>query len=164
MLKQPGTTSWAAAAAIMLGWKEHRHYDPIDALIKADHVRSSKPNIFTSYTFVDVFNQGRALPSVDEMQLGAMLDMKEDLPQDYTAASLSALMKSHGPVWIQPYDIKDGRSFTQVLFGISGDNTTKGTMVSFVDPSTGEQKAESLQVLNNTYGKHGSIPAAIHHY
>lgn len=103
----PGSSCWAAAMAMVVGWRD---------LVSID------PGTIAS----------RAANANDRSSLAAAWDLGIDPPASYNALELAQMLHDRGPLWVAARPAADQHAF--VIYQICGDGTPDGTTVYIKDP------------------------------
>lgn len=133
-LAQTKTMScWAAAAAMLLSWKNHSPYTELSAATAAGP------------TYLYAFNSNSGLPGPAVAELAAALHLSVEAPQSWTPEGYANLLKLHGPLWIGTaiFDPASTYRHVRILRGVTGDGTFDGTTAWIVDPDGGRDYQES---------------------
>jgi hypothetical protein len=129
-----GLTCWAAAASMVVGWRDNL---PIDL-----------PQITNGAGPWAKFSGG--LNVVDVLQLAAAYGLDAETAQPYTIDAFRQLVETRGPLWVAahapgPHAI--------VVTGIYGDGTADGTYVRINDPLGHVTAPVPLAAYNPTPGQ-----------
>ena len=126
---------WAAAAAILIGWKKSRTYTELELATLAGP------------PYMDAFNSNTGLSGPQFVDLATRLGMGTEAPQNFLPAGYETLLKKHGPLWIAAGLGEGGvRRHVRVLRGIVGDGTFDNTTAYILDPDGGrDYKSTVLQ-------------------
>jgi Papain-like cysteine protease AvrRpt2 len=122
LLPQPqGWTCWAAAAAMVVGWREGLKIDPAA-------IDSGAPPW-------DRFDR-TALHSYDGQAFAAAWRLALDRPAEPTVAGLAGLLERVGPVWVGRLPASDApdSGHAVCITGVTGDGEPGTTLVHFHDP------------------------------
>ena len=114
--QQAGVSRWAAAAAMVVAWRDRLTVDA------AEIARAGGP--WEPYKDV--------LEREDETVLERW-GLEIAPPQAYSTEALRSLLDTYGPLWTAPVMQAGARPF--VVTGIEGDGTPAATRVSYHDPS-----------------------------
>ena len=118
LVPQPTTrTCWAAAAAMVVGWRDRLSIDP-------DEVVRGSAGLWSKMT-------GGGLPPRNRDELAAVWGLATEPPRDYTVDGFADLLRRCGPLWIGVAD-PDGHAV--VVTGISGDGGADTTSIHYHDP------------------------------
>lgn len=126
---------WAAAAAMMLQWKNNI---PVSEL---DVARMAGPN------YVIAFMNNTGLAGTEFVDFAKSLSLVTEAPQNYNPAGYHALLKAHGPLWVGARldaGTQKSRRHIRVLRGIVGDGTFDGSTAWVLDPDGGRDYQESM--------------------
>jgi len=110
-----GMSCWAAAAAMIVGWREQISIDPRDI--------ARGVNGWESF-----YNNG--LPP-DNTSMFSRWGLQYEHPQSYTIDGFAGLL-AIGPLWVAT-DLQNG-AHVVVVAGIKGDGTPNGTILEIFDP------------------------------
>jgi N-acetyl-anhydromuramyl-L-alanine amidase AmpD len=106
-------TCWAAAAAMVVGWRERMSIDP-------RQFRAGR---------IETYDNGLSPREVDE--LAASLGLVAEPPQDYAVEGFRALLEQRGPLWVARA-VPDAHAVC--VYGLSGDGGPDTTFVHYHDP------------------------------
>lgn len=126
-----GMSCWAAAAAMIVGWRECVAAEAVDV--------ARATGSWTSYRL--------GLEPRDVATLGRTFDLIAEPPHRYTLPELRALLERYGPLWIG--EASPGLHVV-VIAGMYGDGTADGTFVRIADPwpiGRGERYSISFRAL-----------------
>lgn len=129
--KNTDLSSWAASAAMIVGWRDKVSVDSKEITGKVDYWRNyyDKDNGKLNADKVDAFEYWGLTPA------GAL---------PYTPAQLRQFLE-YGPLWVGTNG--EGKNAI-VISGISGDGTTEGTIIHFNNPdnrnAAGKKYSESF--------------------
>ncbi len=129
----PGSNRcWAAAAAILLSWRDNRPYSPIEAA----RLGGSRT---TSGTYLDLYNTDGSLVEGDQNQFASALGMTVEPPMSRPVESWLQLLQQHGPLWIQSDLTPTDPASTHmiVVYGMYGDGNPADTFLRIMDPWSG---------------------------
>ncbi|HJQ31286.1 MAG TPA: papain-like cysteine protease family protein, partial [Pyrinomonadaceae bacterium] len=132
-----GGSCWAAAAAMVVGWRDRVSIDP------AEVARGT--GRWAEYT-------GGLLPD-DRRALANALGLVAEPPVGYTVSAFQRMLENNGPLWVGvaiPY----GHAVT--VTGIYGDGTPDGTFVRINDPEPvgeGSQTTKTFSQFMREYEK-----------
>lgn len=127
---------WAAAAAMLLSWKNGIPMAELDVAQLAGDV------------YVVAFTTDQGLPGTAVGEFAVALGCVTEAPQNFTPDAYARLLQGHGPLWIgtamfYPTTYRHVR----VVRGLFGDGTFDGTQATIVDPSGGREYQISLAEL-----------------
>jgi hypothetical protein len=118
LVAQPdGMSCWAAAAAMVVGWRDRVCIDPNEV------VRGSGP-------YVDIGPRGGLSPNSRD-ELAAAWGLAIEPPMDYSIDGFAQLLQSVGPLYVG-VAVPSGHAVT--VIGLTGDGTPDGTLVHYHDP------------------------------
>ena len=119
--QQDGITCWAAAAAMVVGWRDRMSIDP------SEIARQAGP-------WVNVVANG--LLATDNDEFARAWGLRLEPPQTYTVDGLRALLERAGPLWVDlhPTGNAPNQGHVVCVTGLTGDGTPDGTIVRFHDP------------------------------
>jgi Papain-like cysteine protease AvrRpt2 len=125
---------WAAAAVILMRWKDGVNYSEADVAAIAG----------ANYTIA--FNADTGLKGTQFADFASRLGLKTDAPQNYTPAGYENLLKSYGPIWIAANlgSVLKPQRHVRVLRGVTGDGTFDGSTAWVLDPNGGTNSQMSL--------------------
>ncbi len=126
-----GMSCWAAAAAMIIGWRDRIDIDPAEL--------ASASGRWAEY------RDGLIPEDVDT--LARAWDLVVEPFRPFTAASLRALLEANGPLWVG--EASPGLHVV-VAAGLQGDGTSDGTRVRIADPwpiGKGERYTLTLREL-----------------
>jgi hypothetical protein len=147
VLQEGGYDCWAAAAAMMLSWRDQVEYT------KAEAARLAGPD------FVRLLEaKGRGgIEASAKGEFLKRLGLTAEAPQTFTSRGLRELLQEHGPLWVtvnqgdsnDPYFILP---HARVIVAIDGDGTPKDTFITYLDPAGfAERPRISLQEFTETF-------------
>lgn len=147
VLQEGGYDCWAAAAAMMLSWRDQIDYTKAEAaqVAGSEFVR-----------LLEAKGQGGIEPSAKGEFL-KRLGLTAEAPQTFTERGVRDLLREHGPLWVtvnqgdsnDPYFVLP---HARVIVSIDGDGTPDGTFVTYLDPSGfAERPRVSLQQFTDTF-------------
>jgi hypothetical protein len=145
-----GMSCWAAAAAMLVGWR-----DRID--IEAEEVAAGAG-------YWEAYRDG--LTPEDVQTLADAWGLVIEPPRNYTVSSLRELLERNGPLWVG--EASPGLHVV-VITGMRGDGTPHGTQVRIADPwpvGTGERYSISFAELQRnleTAAGISGVPAQVLH-
>lgn len=124
---------WAAAAAMMLAWKNNV---PTTELAAA---QAAGPNFVLAFRN----NTGITGPEIGELARG--LSLKAEAPQNFTAQGYATLLKK-GPLWVGTAIFYQDRVYrhVRIVRGIHGDGTEGGSKLDIVDPDGGRSYSSTV--------------------
>ncbi|MQA95349.1 MAG: hypothetical protein GEV11_12125 [Streptosporangiales bacterium] len=131
------STCWAAAAAMLLAWRDGRSYTSQQAAQAAGD------------EWLERFQAGRALDVAEVRSLAEVLGLKAEGPQSFMPRGILRLLQAHGPLWVLGDDAYVGNRLTHVRIatGIHGDGSPDGTLVGVADPDGGLVREETFAVF-----------------
>jgi V8-like Glu-specific endopeptidase len=146
LVPQPTTMScWAAAAAMIVGWRDRVSIDPAEIAARTGH-----------WAEYDLAN---GLYPSDHRNLGLAWRLHLEPPQDYTIDGLRQLLQNNGPLWVG-VAVPSGHAVA--LTGIFGDGTVDGTFVRVNDPwppGRGSQYEQGLRQFMQEYDNRVTVDA-----
>jgi hypothetical protein len=115
---------WAAAAAMLLSWKNNLPCTDIAAAQTAGQI------------YVDAFNQQTGLLGSQIQGFANALNFKTEAPQNWTPDGYNQLLTTYGPLWIGTAIFSGTKVYkhVRVLYALKGDGTFDGTIASLIDP------------------------------
>jgi len=147
VLQDGGYDCWAAAAAMMLSWRDQVEYT------KAEVARLAGPEFVR---LLEAKGQG-GIEASAKGEFLKRLGLTAEAPQTFTARGLRELLQEHGPLWVtvnqgdgnDPYFVLP---HARVIVAIDGDGTPEGTFVTYLDPAGfAERPRVSLQEFTETF-------------
>ena len=130
---------WAASLTMLKSWQRKASFSIETLLAEAgdNYLDKYRSNSGLSIAEIDKFVNDFQLR---EISLGTL-----------SAAVIESRLKERGPLWvIADEDSSNGFSIhARVIIGIQGDATAAGTQITYNDPATGQQQAESLKQFIN---------------
>lgn len=126
---------WAAAAVILLRWKNKGAYSELDVAKMAGR------------QFEDAFNNDTGISGEQFAAFAAALRLKTEAPQNFTPAGYNKLIKAHGPLWIGSRLDKgtaNSRRHIRVLRGVTGDGSFGGSTAWILDPDKGRDYQSTM--------------------
>ena len=146
VLQQGNYDCWAAAAAMMLSWRDQVNYTKgeVASLAGPDFVRLLE-------------TKGSGIGASAKGEFLKRLGLTAEAPQTFTARGLRELLQEHGPLWVtvnqgdgnDPYFVLP---HARVIIAMDGDGTPDGTFVTYLDPSGfAERPRVSLQEFTDTF-------------
>lgn len=135
-VRQPSPMScWAAMFTMMYSWKHQQSISIPDAVATLGQ------------RYVDCLRQDTGLPIEENRNLAAAAGMRAEALQNLTIEGWVDLLRRHGLLWTsygwQQFDAtglvetRAGRHII-IVYGMTGDGTTAGTRVKYIDPSDGQ--------------------------
>jgi hypothetical protein len=127
-----GMSCWAAAAAMLVGWRDCIDIDPEEVALGTGRW--------------EAYRDG--LEQEDVHALAAAWGLVREPPRTYTVASLRQLLQDHGPLWVG--EASPGLHVIAIA-GMYGDGTPDGTFVRVADPwpvGRGERYTISFRELS----------------
>jgi hypothetical protein len=131
---------WAAAAAMLVGWRDCVDVDPEEVAHGAGRW--------------EAYRDG--LEPEDVAVLARAWDLVAEPPRDYGVAELRRLLEENGPLWVG--EASPGLHVV-VVAGMYGDGTPEGTSVRIADPWP-EGRGERYAVVFRTWRR--NLDAAAH--
>lgn len=118
---------WAAAAAMLLSWKNGIPYTELSAAQAAGN------------NYVIAFQNNTGLFGTEIGPLATALSLKTEPPRNYTAEGFANLLTDHGPLWIGTaiFSATHVYRHVRILRGVLGDGTSSGSDAHVVDPDGG---------------------------
>lgn len=125
---------WAAAAAMMLTWRNGVPYTELSAAQAAGN------------NFVVSFQSNIGLAGTEIAELANALHLKSEAPQNWTVAGYANLLTAHGPLWVGTAIFSPTLTYrhVRILRGVTGDGTFGGTTAWIVDPDGGRDYQKSI--------------------
>jgi hypothetical protein len=147
VLQEGGYDCWAAAAAMMLSWRDQVDYTKVEVarLAGPEFVRLLEAK---GHGGIEASAKGEFLKR---------LGLRAEAPQTFTARGLRELLQEHGPLWVTVNQGDDNEPYfviphARVIVAIDGDGTPEGTFVTYLDPSGfAERPRVSLQEFTETF-------------
>jgi N-acetylmuramoyl-L-alanine amidase len=143
-----GMSCWAAAAAMIVGWRACVDIDPEEVARGAGRW--------------EAYRDGLEPEDVDA--LARAWDLHVEEPRSYDVGALRALLERHGPLWVGE---ASGGLHVVVVAGMYGDGTPDGTFVRVIDPwpeGRGErytvsfrELSRNLEAVSDLAGVHAQI-------
>ncbi|MCG3158213.1 MAG: hypothetical protein DKINENOH_04854 [bacterium] len=106
---------WAAAAAMVVGWRDRLSIDPAEIAAGAGRWQEYHTGLYPR----------------DHAALGQAWRLVAEPPQSYTVEGFRRLLETNGPLWIG-VAVPSGHAVT--VTGMYGDGTPEGTFVRYNDP------------------------------
>jgi hypothetical protein len=110
-----GMSCWAAAAAMLVGWRDCVDVDPEQVAKAAGRWESYRDGLVPE----------------DVLALAETWGLFIEPPRHYTVGALRCLLEDHGPLWVG--EASPGLHVV-VITGMSGDGSPAGTRVRVADP------------------------------
>lgn len=125
---------WAAAAAMLLTWKNGIPYSELSAAQTAGN------------NFAVAFRTDTGLAGAEVAELAHALHLKAEPPQNWTVAGYANLLTAHGPLWVGTAIFSNTITYrhVRVLRGLSGDGTFDGTIAQIVNSDGGIDYQKSV--------------------
>ncbi len=125
---------WAAAAAMLLTWKNGIPYTEFSAAQAAGN------------NFVISFQSNTGIAGTEVAELANALHLKAEPPQNWTVPGYADLQRAHGPLWVGPaiFSATLIYRYVRTLRGLTGDGTFSGTTARIVDPDGGNDYQKSV--------------------
>lgn len=142
---------WAAAATMMMNWKNGRS-SSIEEVLRIAGSSLTPPN--ENY-YVDMFTANTGLAESEKEQFILSLGMVGEAPASYPLTEYVYWLQNYGPLWITTDD-DSGSGFSphaRILFGIEGDivNNPNSVTFTFVDPADGQEVSETFEEFIEYY-------------
>ena len=112
--QQTDMSCWAAAAAMILSWRDQASYTPWQIANDIGH----------AYEFSYGYR-------IDDRSLFQATGMVAESPQTYSVHAFANMLNEYGPLWVATHE---GAGHVRVVTGISGDGTAEGTELFISDP------------------------------
>jgi Papain-like cysteine protease AvrRpt2 len=146
VLQEGGYDCWAAAAAMMLSWRDQVDYTEAEAarLAGSDFVRLLEA-------------KGHGIEASAKGEFLKRVGLTAEAPKTFTARGLRELLQEHGPLWVTVNQGDDNDPYfvlphARVIVAIDGDGTPEGTFVTYLDPAGfAENLRVSLQQFTETF-------------
>jgi hypothetical protein len=147
VLQEGGYDCWAAAAAMMLSWRDQVRYT------KVDMARMAGPDFVR---LLEAKGQG-GIEANAKSEFLKRLGLSAEAPQTFTARGLRDLLQEHGPLWVtvnhgdgnDPYFVLP---HARVIVAIDGDETPEATFVTYLDPAGfADRPRVSLQEFTDAF-------------
>lgn len=147
VLQEGNFDCWAAAAAMMLSWRDQIEYT------KAEVAQMAGPD------FVRLL-AAKGVGGIEAKAKGEFLTklgLSAEAPQTFTAQGLRELLLEHGPLWVT---VTEGDSndpdfvfpHARVIVAIDGDGTPNGTFLTYLDPNGfADRQRVNLQEFTNSF-------------
>jgi hypothetical protein len=147
VLQEGGYDCWAAAAAMMLSWRDQIEYTKAEAarVAGSDFVRLLKAK---GHGGIEGSAKGEFLKR---------LGLTAEAPKTFTARGLRDVLQEHGPLWVTVNQADDNDPYfvlphARVIVAIDGDGTPEGTFVTYLDPAGfAERPRVNLQRFTETF-------------
>ena len=110
-----GMSCWAAAAAMLVGWRDCVDVDPAEVAQAAGRWEAYRDGLMPG----------------DVQALAGAWGLRMEPPQRFTEGSLRRLLEENGPLWVG--EASPGLHVV-VVTGMAGDGTPEGTKVRINDP------------------------------
>ena len=125
---------WAAAATMMLGWRDQTSYTIEQVVTRAGPA------------YVAHFQKNEALPFAEKPGFVTQLGMQSEPFMSRPPAALAALLQSVGPLWVSTdEDASPALSpHARILVGMHGDGSAAGTQLQWIDPDGGRAYGETF--------------------
>lgn len=125
---------WAAAAAMLLSWKNGIPFTEFSAAQAAGN------------NFVIAFQTNTGLFGTEIGPLASALHLTTEAPQNFTVAGYANLLTAHGPLWVGTAIFSSTKVYrhVRILRGVTGDGTFGGTTARIVDPDGGRDYQKSV--------------------
>lgn len=142
MEQSKGKSCWAAAATIMLNWKNKTTNNEEKTL------RIAGKKINDKNYYVNIFNADTGLMANEKEDFIASLDMLAEGPANYLLESYISWLEQYGPLWVT-LDANGGKGFSPhavILFGIQGNPSINPDKVvfSFINPTDGKNFSKTF--------------------
>lgn len=112
--QQTRNSCWAAAAAMIISWRDQAAYSPWQLANSINRLHEYKHKY-----------------RIDDRTLFQATGMVAEPPQTYTVHSFANLLNEYGPLWVATHE---DAGHVRVVTGISGDGTLEGTDLFISDP------------------------------
>ena len=136
---------WAAAAAMLLSWRDMRTYTNQEAAKMAG-------NDFTQLLSDRHHN---AIDPKKKGQVLSRLGMIAEAPQTFMPNGIRELLEENGPLWVtinmSGSDVDFMLTHAWVIVAIEGDDTSEGTKLTYIDPNDGLEKQSKFQDFTASY-------------
>jgi N-acetylmuramoyl-L-alanine amidase len=143
-----GMSCWAAAAAMIVGWRDCVDIEPEEVARGSGRWQA--------------YRDGLEPEDVDA--LASAWGLSIEIPQSYTVAGLRSLLERCGPLWVGE---ASGGLHVVVVSGLYGDGTVDGSFVRVLDPwpegrgerytVTFRELAENLEAVTDIAGVRAQI-------
>ena len=142
--------AWATQAAIMLTWKSGKPVTAADAAAIADSIAPTTTEFATDYANGGV--SGCATLDNCSISLSDYTNLLErlgitEVDKTPSACGLAASLEKFGPMTVITGTPTPNFVDAAVLTGITGDGTTSGAAVNYINPATGAAASASLESL-----------------
>ncbi len=137
VIRQQRDSDWAALASMLISWRSDRvrSQSEVVGLAGSKYERLLAAGLSLNQRELDEFREKLRLRtgSIDHAT-----------PNDFIHA-----LESRGPLWLT----RSGRPTTsvpfvnEIVFGLAGDGSARGTYVSLIEPATGTQRSEQFSKL-----------------
>jgi hypothetical protein len=142
--------AWATQAAIMLTWKSGKPITAADAAAIADGIAPTTTEFATDYANGGVSGcaalDNCSISLSDYTNLLGRLGITE-VDKTPSACGLTARLREFGPMTVVTGTPTPNFVDAEVLTGITGDGTTSGAAVNYINPLTGAAASGSLESL-----------------
>ena len=130
VLQEGNYDCWAAAAAMMLSWRDQVVYT------KAEAAQQAGP------AFVRLL-ESRGVAGIEatgKNEFLTRLGLTAEAPQTFTTRGLRELLQEHGPLWVTVNLGEDNDPYfvlphARIIIAIDGDGSPEGTFVTYLDPN-----------------------------
>jgi hypothetical protein len=114
-----GASCWAAAAAMVVGWRDRISIDPEQF--------ARREGRWSEYEETGLYTN-------DNDEFARVWGLKVEPPMNYTVEGFAALVRDNGPLWVGRL-VGGSSGHAVAVYGVTGDGTVDGTHVLWHDPS-----------------------------
>jgi hypothetical protein len=148
VLQEGSFDCWAAAAAMMLSWRDQTEYT------KEEVARRAGP------AFVQLLaaKSNGGIDATSKREFLTRLGLVAEAPQTFTPRGLRELLQEHGPLWVTVNDGEedDDPDFlvphARLIIAIEGGGSPKDTFVTYLDPNGfAERQRVNVQDFTQTF-------------
>jgi N-acetyl-anhydromuramyl-L-alanine amidase AmpD len=130
-----GVSCWAAAAAMVVGWRDMISIDPSEL--------ARREGRWSEYGETGLYTN-------DNDEFARAWGLAVEPPMTYTIEGFAQLLRDNGPLWVgRLVDGSSGHAVT--VIGVTGDGSPDGTEVIFHDPWPPDQGTPSSRVSYRTF-------------
>jgi hypothetical protein len=139
-----GMSCWAAAAAMIIGWRDQISIDPAEVARGSGHWEAYAHGLYPA----------------NHRDLAQAWGLAMEPPQDYLIEGFRQLLEDNGPLWVG-VAVPSGHAV--VVTGLYGDGTVDGTVVRVNDPwppGQGSQYDKGLRQFMQEYDNRMTVDPA----
>lgn len=132
---------WAAAAAMMVSWRENRRVDMGEVVDRA------------GVLYRERFNGNCVLSKQEADDFIFSLGLQTESPKNFTVNGMLDLLRSYKPLWIvtSAWGIECASLHSIVAVGMYGDGSIDHTFIRYIDPGFGEGFDDSFGSFGEKY-------------